>query len=90
VTVHRLVRQAAELGDPAAGRVLGQLYADGKALPRDPVRGYAWLDLVAAQGDARAAAARDGVAKDLSADQIKAAKALEQQLARAKRPVGGE
>ena len=77
---------AAEKGEPLAQFHLGWLYFEGKGVPSDPVAGYMWSNLAAAQlsGEERTAAEkqRDYIATKLSSDQLTKA----QQLAREWKP----
>jgi hypothetical protein len=46
----RWKERAAELGDPAAQFMVGQMYARGHQAPADPARALMWLEKAAAQG----------------------------------------
>jgi hypothetical protein len=69
-----LYRTAADLGSAAAMNNLGRLYLEGRGVPQDYVEAYKWMSLATARAPAEqqkmAAAARDGVAKLMTPDQI--------------------
>jgi len=68
--------QAARAGLTSAQVLLGAMYLDGRGVPRDAVRAYAWLHRATLDGHANAARARDAVGAALGAAQVAAAKAL--------------
>jgi TPR repeat protein len=72
----RWYEQAARAGLTAAQVLLGSMYIDGRGVPRDAVRAYAWLHRATLDGHANAARARDAVGAALSADQLSEAEAL--------------
>ena len=49
----KAVYKAAKQGDATAQLKLGLMYAQGKGVPDDYARGYAWVSIAAAQGNAR-------------------------------------
>ena len=63
-------------GDADAQYLAGFLYLRGEGVRRDPVRAYMWFTLAARQGDAIAADALAGLAREMTADQIAEAEAL--------------
>lgn len=67
--------KAADLGLRDSQFNLAILYARGNGVAKDLVESYKWFSVAAADGDADAAQKRDQVAKELSADQLTAAKA---------------
>jgi len=77
---------AAEKGDPRSQFHLGWLYFEGKGVTKDPMLGYVWSNLAAAQlsGEERGAAEkqRDYIASKLKPDQL----AKAQQIARDWKP----
>ena len=68
--------RAAARGDATARALLASAYLEGRGVPRDPVRAYAWYELAARAGHANAARARDLAAKWLSPGQVGVARAL--------------
>ena len=68
--------RAAARGDATARALLASAYLEGRGLPRDPVRAYAWYELAARAGHANAARARDLAAKWLTPEQVGVARAL--------------
>lgn len=81
------IRLAAEQGRAEAQYALGRLYLNGQGVTPDNVLAYMWFDLAAAQGTQAAATqaaatARDGVARQMTPEQI----AQAQQLARDWKP----
>ena len=44
------ITTAAQSGDPAAQSTLGQMYAQGKGVPRDDAQAIVWLRKAAEQG----------------------------------------
>ena len=69
-------RRAARGGNAVAQMNLGQFYAQGIALPRDPVRALAWFALAAAQGRNWAAARHAELAATMTPEQREAAQEL--------------
>ena len=65
--------RAAVRGHVNAQHNLGMLYHEGKGVERDPVRAYYWLKVAALQGDDASQESLKGVAKGMSADQIREA-----------------
>ncbi|MDA0228684.1 MAG: tetratricopeptide repeat protein [Proteobacteria bacterium] len=68
--------QAARAGLTSAQVLLGSMYIDGRGVPRDAVRAYAWLHRATLDGHANAARARDAVGAALTPDQVSQAEAL--------------
>ena len=66
----RWYRRAAEQGHPAAQYNLGVFHQDGQGAPRDDVAAYMWLDLAARAGQMFAGAARNALARRMSAENI--------------------
>jgi localization factor PodJL len=71
----RWFMQAAEFGVPDSQFNMGILTAKGIGMRQDLEEGYKWFALLAAGGDADAAAKRDEVAAMLSPEQLERAKA---------------
>jgi TPR repeat protein len=76
--------RAAEQGDVLAFAKLGWMYAQGRGVLQDFIQAYMWYNLSAAQGEPRAAEARDALATQMTPAQIAEA----QQLAREWKPRG--
>ena len=71
------LRLSAEQGMQDAQYLLGKAYLhDCKELPRDPVQGYMWLRLAAKDNQKFFQDELDGLAKQMTADQIAKANAL--------------
>jgi TPR repeat protein len=75
---------AAEQGYPDSQSALGELYWNGRGVPRNPVQAYKWVNLAAARyppGEVRARAIqqRDGMAGSMSAQQLYEAQRLAHQ-----------
>jgi TPR repeat protein len=68
--------RAAEQGDVQSQYMLGTALYVGKGVPQDFLHAHMWLNLAAASGNSQAASLRDGVAKEMSAEQIGEAQAL--------------
>ena len=66
--------KAADLGLRDSQFNLAILYARGNGVAKDLVESYKWFSVAAADGDTDAAQKRDQVEKELSADQLTAAK----------------
>ena len=79
-------RAAADQGDARAMLALGQAYVRGLGVPQDFVEAHMWLNLAAARGDPQAAAERDALAGDMTAEQ----RAEAQKQAREWQPGGQE
>ncbi|MEE1543895.1 MAG: hypothetical protein V1267_04640, partial [Alphaproteobacteria bacterium] len=69
-------RQAAVRGNAEGCVLLASAYSEGRGVPRDPVRAYAWYDLAARRGHANAALARDFAAEWLSPEQVGLARSM--------------
>lgn len=66
---------AAKQGNADAQQLLGSLYYKGEGVePDDVTRAYMWYDVAAAQGNTEAQKERDTVAKELTPQQLAAAK----------------
>ena len=78
-------RKAARAGDRRAMLALGRAFVKGLGVPQDFIEAHKWLNLAAARGDARAAAERDALAKQMTVEECAEAR----KLARAWRPAGG-
>lgn len=76
-------QRAADEGDPIAQMNLGEFYALGKGVARDPSRALALFSLAAEQGQQWAAGQRDRLASTMSAQEIDLAKTLMNRLRRA-------
>ena len=68
------LRSAAEQGHRLAQNNLGARYATGDGVERDAAEAYFWFSQAAEQGDRKAAKNRDSVAKEMSEEQLTAAK----------------
>ena len=77
----KLYKQAAIWGHKGAQYVLGELYIQGKGVAKDPVTGYAWLEVAAESRDRDFIRARKAAAKNLSEAQKHQADELAQKLA---------
>ena len=75
-------RKAAEHGNTNAQYSLGARYFKGEGLPQDYVMGYAWLELAARHGHYSAPNYRDLVGMILSAEEIKKAKLIADDLSK--------
>ena len=71
----RWLRLAAKQGHRLAQNNLGARYATGDGVERDAAEAYFWFCQAAERGDRKAAKNRDSVAKELSEEQLTAAKA---------------
>lgn len=76
----KLYRQAAIWGHKGAQYVLGELYLQGKGVAKDPVTGYAWLEVASEAPDRNFIRARKAAAKNLTDAQKQQADALAQKL----------
>ena len=72
----RWYRKAAEQGEALAQDNLGRMYEQGRGVTQDYVLAHMWHNLAAAQGDDDAAKARDGLAQQMTPDQIAEAQRL--------------
>ncbi|MCY4384579.1 MAG: ankyrin repeat domain-containing protein [Nitrospinae bacterium] len=77
-------RASAKKGDRRAMAALGRAFVKGVGVPQDFVEAHKWLNLAAARGDAKAAAERDALAKEMTAEERTEAR----NLARAWRTAG--
>ena len=71
---------AARAGMANAQVLLGAMYAEGRGVPQDGVRAYAWLDQAARQGHPKASLVREAVAASLTDAQIAEAENLSRSL----------
>lgn len=71
----RWLRLAAEQGHRLAQNNLGARYATGDGMERNAAEAYFWFCQAAKRGDRKAAKNRDSMAKELSKEQLAAAKA---------------
>jgi TPR repeat protein len=71
-------RKAAEQGHGAGQRSLSWMYAKGRGISQDAVKAYMWESLALLNGEAKAGALLDEVAKQLTPSQISQAQALAQ------------
>jgi len=76
-----LYQTAAEWGHKGAQYVLGELYAQGKGVARDPVAAYAWLEVAAESPDREIRKARTAAGKTLTPEQKAQAESMAQKLA---------
>ena len=65
----RWYRRAAKAGHAVAQLNLGDIHYRGLAGPRDLMRAYVWFSLAARQGRAWAAAQREAVAREMTAEE---------------------
>lgn len=72
----RWIRRAAGAGLVPAQHTLGLLYANGDGVAQDFVQAYLWLSLSAKRKNRIAEKDRDAVAKRMTTDQLRRAKAL--------------
>ena len=72
----RWYRRAAEQGNWAAQFLLGTMYYDGQGVAQDYVEAYKWLSLAAALSQGDNQKARDGLAKQMTPQQIAEAQRL--------------
>jgi TPR repeat protein len=78
-----LYSQAAQWGHKGAQYVLGELYLQGKGVARDPVAGYAWLQVAAEAPDREFIKARNAAGKKLSDSEKQEADVLAEKIAAA-------
>jgi hypothetical protein len=69
-------QEAARAGSAKAQLRLGHLYEAGQGVPQNFVEAHRWYNLAAAEGEASAAAARDGLMKRMTPEQVAAAQRL--------------
>ena len=69
-------RKAAEQGDAKAQYNLGLCYGHGDGIAKDPVEAYMWLSVAAAAGEGEALLRRYPISREMSAEQIAAARRL--------------
>ena len=67
---------AAEAGDGRSMLALGRAYRKGLGAPQDFIEAHKWLNLAAGQGSAEAAAERDALAGEMTADERAEARKL--------------
>jgi len=86
----RWFRRAADQGVVTAQYNLAALYANGRGVEQSHIDAYAWFNIAAASGDLEARDQMRRAAETMSAQQLKAARALAIKLAEGvKRPVPG-
>ena len=73
-------QRAGSKGDARSQYMLGVVFYNGKDLPRDAVRAYAWMRLASAGGLAEAVAAEKVLISNLSVSELAAGAALSQTL----------
>jgi TPR repeat protein len=73
-------RKAAEHGNADAGNSLGAIYAEGRGVPRDYIRAYAWFSLAMLAGDQLAQGNRDIAARNMTPAEIAEAEQLAQKV----------
>ena len=69
-------RRAAEQGDADAQFNLGVMYANGEGVHEDTVSAYAWLNIVAEQGQSSANEGKEFIARHMTQSQIAKAQKL--------------
>ena len=72
----RWYEQAARAGLTSAQVLLGSMYIDGRGVPRNAMRAFAWLNRATLDGHSNAALARDAVGATLNAAELVEGKAL--------------
>jgi len=77
---------AAEGGNEKAGFILGDMYEQGKGVPRDEVKAFSWYELAASQGDKDAEQKLILLEKRLTSVQLEKARVLSGQIG--KEPTG--
>jgi TPR repeat protein len=86
----RWFRRAADQGVVTAQYNLAALYANGRGVEESRVDAYAWFNIAAASGDLEARDQMRRAAETMTAQQLKAARALSLKLAEGvKRPIPG-
>ena len=70
------IKKAAEQGQAEAQYNLGFMYDQGEGVPEDDAKAYAWLSIVAAQGDESAKKNKDIVTERMTRAQIAEAQKL--------------
>jgi len=79
-TAAKWYRQAAEKGIHDAQYRLGRLYAAGRGVPVDYEYAYGWYSVATHLGNPKAPGAREAAERNLSEEQLVAAKKLSEQL----------
>jgi TPR repeat protein len=72
----RWYQRAADLGEAIAQLNLGEMYMLGLGVPRDAARAHLWLTLAARQGRAWARDRRDGLARQMTTEELDRANRL--------------
>ncbi len=67
-------RKAAEAGDVDAQFLLGRMHYDGNSLTVDQVTAYMWFDIAAGHGMRVGARYRNGIARDMTEEEVALAK----------------
>ena len=70
------LQKVAEDGDASAQLSLGFIFDSGEGVPKDTVQAYAWHNLAAAGGLAKARNLRDLIAKKMTREQIAESQAI--------------
>ena len=73
--------RAARAGLTSAQVLLGSMYIDGRGVPSDGVRAYAWFNRANLDGHPNAARARDAIGNQLTSQQLAQAEALSKSFA---------
>jgi len=76
----RLWKRSAEQGAMAAQILLGLMYTEGWGVPKDYVRAYAWVSIVAAKGHAKAKKLKVVITNLMTPTQIAEAQKLSSEL----------
>lgn len=79
-----MVWQGASLGHADAQFELGKLYRDGKGVPKDEVKSYAWLLVAKANGIKESSEAVSSLEERLTAEQMEEGQAWAADLHRLK------
>lgn len=66
----------ANQGNADAQLMLGDMYANGQGVDKDPVEAYKWYDIASGNGLKSAETSRDKIAQQMNADEITEAKKL--------------
>ncbi len=77
--IYAWLKQQSQLANSESQHLLGLFYVQGRGVPQNFVRAYAWFSVAAATGHGPALASRDAVANLMSAQQLEQAQALSMQ-----------
>ncbi len=69
-------RPLAEQGDASAQYYLGVMYDNGKGVLQDNIMAHMWYNIASANGDDLGGKSRDGIAKEMTSEDISKATAL--------------